>query len=57
MGRILSQMWLIASGCIGYALRRATVLEPLVDLELPIKAIDHTLAEKLVTRYQLWYSC
>jgi hypothetical protein len=34
---------------LGYALRRANVLEPLVKLELPIKAIDHTPAEKLVT--------
>jgi hypothetical protein len=34
---------------LGYALRRANVLAPILDLELPIKAIDHTPAEKLVT--------
>jgi hypothetical protein len=34
---------------LGYALRRANVLTPLVSLELPIKTLDHTPAEKLVT--------
>ena len=34
---------------LGYALRRANVVAPLVNLELPIKVIDHTPAEKLIT--------
>lgn len=34
---------------LGYALRRANVLAPFIDLEFPIKVIDHTPAEKLVT--------
>lgn len=34
---------------LGYALRRATVVEPLVQLELPHKVLDHTPAEKLVS--------
>ncbi len=34
---------------LGYALRRAAVLEPLVDLELPQKVLDHTPTEKLVS--------
>lgn len=34
---------------LGYALRRAHVLDPLVNLELPHKVIDHTPAEKLVS--------
>jgi len=33
---------------LGYALRRAGVLDPLLKLELPKKAIDHTPSEKLV---------
>lgn len=33
----------------GYALRRANVLAPCLDLEFPIKTIEHTPAEKLVT--------
>jgi hypothetical protein len=32
-----------------YALRRANVLAPFIDLDFPIKAIEHTPAEKLVT--------
>jgi hypothetical protein len=34
---------------LGYALRRANVLAPLIDLEFPIKTLNHTPAEKLVT--------
>ena len=34
---------------LGYALRRAQVLSPLTELKLPIKTIDHTPTEKLVT--------
>jgi hypothetical protein len=34
---------------LGYALRRANVLAPVLDLALPIKTLDHTPAEKLVT--------
>jgi hypothetical protein len=34
---------------LGYALRRAQVLAPLIELDLPIKTIDHTPTEKLVT--------
>lgn len=34
---------------LGYALRRANVLAPFLDLEFPIKTIEHTPAEKLVT--------
>lgn len=34
---------------LGYALRRAQVLAPLLELDLPIKAIDHTPTEKLAT--------
>lgn len=33
---------------LGYALRRAAVLEPLIDLELPQKVREHTPTEKLV---------
>src|SRR5258708_17397814 len=44
-----SRMSHVPLAALGYALRRANVLEPLVNLELPIKAIDHTPAEKLVT--------
>lgn len=33
---------------LGYALRRAEVLQPLADLEVPIKAIEHTPADKLM---------
>ena len=44
-----SRMSHVPLAALGYALRRANVLEPLVKLELPIKAIDHTPAEKLVT--------
>lgn len=38
---------------LGYALRRAAVLEPLVELELPQKVLDHTPTEKLVTGWVL----
>lgn len=34
---------------LGYALRRAKVLVPFLNLEFPIKTIDHRPAEKLVT--------
>ncbi|HEX9597516.1 MAG TPA: hypothetical protein VF982_11600 [Anaerolineales bacterium] len=33
---------------LGYALRRAGVLEPLLHVKLPIKTLTHTPAEKLV---------
>ena len=33
---------------LGYALRRAGVLDPLLALELPIKTLEHTPSEKLV---------
>lgn len=33
---------------LGYALRRAGVLDPLLELSLPIKTISHTPTEKLV---------
>lgn len=33
---------------LGYALRRAEVLQPLAKMELPIKAIEHTPADKLM---------
>lgn len=33
---------------LGYALRRAGVLKPLLELELPIKALTHRPTEKLV---------
>lgn len=33
---------------LGYALRRAGVLDPLLELELPIKTIAHRPSEKLV---------
>jgi hypothetical protein len=32
---------------LGYALRRAEVLAPLLDFEFPIKSIDHTPTDKL----------
>jgi hypothetical protein len=44
-----SRVSYVPLAALGYALRRANVLEPLVNLELPIKTIDHTPAEKLVT--------
>ena len=34
---------------LGYALRRAAVLEPLIDLDLPQKVLEHTPTEKLVS--------
>jgi hypothetical protein len=34
---------------LGYALRRAQVLEPLLNCEFPIKHIQHTPADKLAT--------
>lgn len=34
---------------LGYALRRANVLAPFLNLEFPIKTIDHRPAEKLAT--------
>lgn len=33
---------------LGYALRRAEVLQPLAEIELPIKAIEHTPVDKLM---------
>lgn len=43
-----SQMSHVPLAALGYALRRAEVLQPLAEMELPIKAIAHTPAEKLV---------
>jgi hypothetical protein len=34
---------------LGYALRRANVLAPFMELEFPIKTLEHTPVEKLVT--------
>ena len=43
-----SQMSHVPLAALGYALRRAEVLQPLEDMELPIKAIEHTPADKLM---------
>jgi hypothetical protein len=43
-----SKMSHVPLAALGYALRRAEVLQPLADMELPIKAIDHTPTEKLI---------
>ena len=33
---------------LGYALNRAGVLSPLVDVTLPIKAVTHSVKDKLI---------
>ena len=43
-----SKMTHVPLAALGYALRRANVLQPLVDMELPIKTLEHTPADKLV---------
>jgi hypothetical protein len=43
-----SKMSHVPLAALGYALRRAEVLQPLADMQLPIKAIEHTPAEKLM---------
>ena len=43
-----SSMQHVPLAVLGYTLRRAGVLDPLLGLELPIKALDHTPSDKLV---------
>lgn len=43
-----SKMSHVPLAALGYALRRAEVLQPLADMALPIKAIAHTPADKLM---------
>jgi hypothetical protein len=43
-----SKMSHVPLAALGYALRCAEVLQPLADMELPIKAIEHTPTEKLI---------
>ena len=43
-----SKMAHVPLAALGYALRRAEVLRPLIDLDLPIKTIEHTPTEKLI---------
>lgn len=43
-----SKMSHVPLAALGYALRRAEVLRPLADMELPIKAVTHSPADKLM---------
>ena len=43
-----SSMSHVPLAVFGYALRRAKVLQPLEQLDLPIKAITHTASEKII---------
>ncbi|MEO6321636.1 MAG: hypothetical protein ABIO73_13845 [Polaromonas sp.] len=43
-----SKMSHVPLAALGYALRRAEVLQPLAEMELPIKTISHTPADKLM---------
>jgi hypothetical protein len=43
-----SKMSHVPLAALGYALRRAEVLQPLAEMELPIKAMTHTPADKLM---------
>lgn len=43
-----SKMSHVPLAALGYALRRAEILQPLVEMDLPIKAIEHTPADKLM---------
>jgi hypothetical protein len=43
-----SKMSHVPLAALGYALRRTGVLQPLAAMELPIKAIEHTPADKLM---------
>ncbi len=43
-----SKMSHVPLAALGYALRRAEVLRPLADMALPIKAMTHTPADKLI---------
>jgi hypothetical protein len=43
-----SKMSHVPLAALGYALRRTGVLQPRAAMELPIKAIEHTPADKLM---------
>lgn len=43
-----SKMSHVPLAALGYALRRAEVLQPLADIELPIKTLTHSPADKLM---------
>lgn len=48
-----SRMSHIPLAALGYAMRQAGILDPLTTLELPIKTLDHTPAEKFTTGLML----